>query len=105
MLNSYQKISLAKWLATEPDLLVLDEPTRGIDVGAKAEVYKIINKLAADGKSIIMISSEIEEIVGLSDRVMVMYEGTQTAILEHKEISERNILTAAHDQMILEEVK
>ncbi len=96
--GNQQKVSLAKWLATEPELLILDEPTRGIDVGAKAEVYKIIGELAAEGKSIIMISSEIEEILGLSDRVMVMYEGRQTAILEHEKISEQSVLAVAHDE-------
>jgi len=102
--GNQQKISLAKWLAANPEVLILDEPTRGIDVGAKTEVYKIINRLAAEGKSIIMISSEIEEVIGLSDRIMVMYEGTCTAILEHDEISEKNVLSAAHDHVVESEV-
>jgi ABC-type sugar transport system ATPase subunit len=102
--GNQQKVSLGKWLATYPDVLILDEPTRGIDVGAKAEVYKIINQLALEGKCIIMISSEVEEVVGLSDRVVVMYEGRQTAILDRKQISEVNALTAAHDQVLGEGV-
>lgn len=101
--GNQQKVSLAKWLATHPDVLILDEPTRGIDVGAKAEVYKIINELAQEGKCIIMISSEVEEIVGLSDRVLVMYEGKQTAVLSRSQISEVNALEAAHDQELSSE--
>lgn len=101
--GNQQKVSLSKWLATQPDVLILDEPTRGIDVGAKAEVYKIINELAQEGKCIIMISSEVEEIVGLSDRVLVMYEGRQTAILSRAQISEVNALEAAHDQELSSE--
>lgn len=97
--GNQQKVSLAKWLATDPDLLILDEPTRGIDVGAKAEVYKIINQLAESGKAVIMISSEVEEVLGLSDRILVMYEGRQTAILEKDEISELRVLSAAHDHV------
>lgn len=97
--GNQQKVSLAKWLAAEPEVLILDEPTRGIDVGAKAEVYKIINQLADSGKCIIMISSEIEEVLGLSDRILVMYEGQQTAVLEKDEITEIRVLAAAHDHV------
>jgi ABC-type sugar transport system ATPase subunit len=97
--GNQQKVSLAKWLATDPDLLILDEPTRGIDVGAKAEVYKLINQLAESGKGVIMISSEVEEVLGLSDRILVMYEGRQTAILGKDEISEVRVLSAAHDHL------
>ncbi len=101
--GNQQKVSLAKWLAVEPNILILDEPTRGIDVGAKAEVYKIIGELAAQGKCILMISSEIEEVLGLSDRIMVMYEGRQTAILENSQINEETVLLAAHNEIVSSE--
>ncbi len=95
--GNQQKVSLAKWLATEPDILILDEPTRGIDVGAKAEVYKLIQELAKKGKCVIMISSELNEILALIDRVMVMYEGKQTDIINRDNMNEMAILSAAHD--------
>ena len=66
---------LAKWMFTEPDVLILDEPTRGIDVGAKYEIYCIINRLVEEGKSVIMISSELPEVLGMSDRIYIMNEG------------------------------
>jgi len=94
--GNQQKISIAKWISTESDILILDEPTRGIDVGAKAEVYKIIHQLAEKGKSIILISSEIEELLHLSDRIMVVYEGKQTALLDGPDISRMNVLAGAH---------
>jgi ABC-type sugar transport system ATPase subunit len=95
--GNQQKISLAKWIATDPQVLILDEPTRGIDIGAKEEVYKIIEGLAAEGRCIIMISSEMAEILALSDKVMVMYEGRPTAMIGTEELSEVKILSAAHD--------
>ena len=82
--GNQQKVLLARWLLTNPDILILDEPTRGIDVGAKFEIYTIMHKLAEQGKSIIMISSEMPELLGMSDRVMVMAEGRVTGILEAK---------------------
>jgi ABC-type sugar transport system ATPase subunit len=94
--GNQQKVSFVKWLLTKPEVLILDEPTRGIDVGAKQEVYRIINELAKQGKCIIMISSELVEILTLCDRVMVMYEGKQTAVLDRDDINEVNVLTAAH---------
>ena len=95
--GNQQKVSLAKWISIDPDVLILDEPTRGIDVGAKTEVYKIINQLVQAGKCVIMISSELCEVLGLSDRVMVMYEGRQTLIIDRSELSEMKVLSAAHD--------
>lgn len=83
--GNQQKVLLARWLLTNPDILILDEPTRGIDVGAKFEIYTIMHQLAAEGKSIIMISSEMPELLGMSDRVMVMAEGRVTGILEAKD--------------------
>ena len=73
--GNQQKVLLAKWMFAEPDILILDEPTRGIDVGAKYEIYCIINQLAAEGKSVVMISSELPEILGMSDRIYIMNEG------------------------------
>ncbi len=95
--GNQQKVSLAKWISTNPDILILDEPTRGIDVGAKEEVYRLIRKLAEEGKCIMMISSELNEVVSLSDKVMVMYEGKQTGMLAKDEITDVRILSAAHD--------
>jgi ABC-type sugar transport system ATPase subunit len=95
--GNQQKISLAKWIIKNPDIFILDEPTRGIDIGAKEEVYKIIERLAAEGKCVIMISSELAEILALSDKVLVMYEGRQSAELEGEDLTEIKILSAAHD--------
>lgn len=95
--GNQQKIGIAKLIATNPEILILDEPTRGIDIGAKEEVYRIIEKLSEEGKCIIMISSEMAEILALSDKVMVMYEGRPTAMIAGKELNEVNILSAAHD--------
>ncbi|MHB1010952.1 MAG: ATP-binding cassette domain-containing protein, partial [Propionibacteriaceae bacterium] len=76
--GNQQKVVLAKWMFTDPDLLILDEPTRGIDVGAKTEVYGIIRDLAATGKGIILISSELPELLGVSDRIYTIFEGAIT---------------------------
>lgn len=81
--GNQQKVLLARWLMTEPDILFLDEPTRGIDVGAKAEIYKLMTMLAAEGKCIVMVSSELPEVLGMSDRIMVMHEGKVTGILNN----------------------
>ncbi len=83
--GNQQKVLVARWLLTNPDILFMDEPTRGIDVGAKAEIYKLIEKLAQIGKSIVMISSELPEIMGMSDRILVMHEGKVTGILDRKD--------------------
>lgn len=93
--GNQQKVVIAKWLLTEPDILILDEPTRGIDVGAKAEVYKLISELAKQGKAILMISSEMQEILQLSDRVYVMCEGHVTGEMERNELDSAKIMTAA----------
>lgn len=93
--GNQQKVLLARWLLTEPEILLLDEPTRGIDVGAKYEIYSIIADLARQGKSIIMISSEMPELLGMSDRVMVMSEGRLTGILEGSKASEEEIMRLA----------
>jgi len=93
--GNQQKVVLAKWLLTEPNILILDEPTRGIDIGAKAEVYKLITELARQGKAILMISSELPEILQLSDRVYVMCEGRMTAEFSRSETDSAKIMTAA----------
>jgi len=93
--GNQQKVLLARWLLTKPDLLLLDEPTRGIDVGAKAEIYGMIMELARQGKSIVVISSEMAELIGLSDRILVMCEGRLAGILPGKEATEEKILRLA----------
>ncbi|WP_209847249.1 sugar ABC transporter ATP-binding protein [Paenibacillus sediminis] len=93
--GNQQKVLLARWLLTEPDILLLDEPTRGIDVGAKYEIYSIITDLAMQGKSIIMISSEMPELIGMSDRILVMSEGRLTGVLEGDEATEEEIMRLA----------
>ena len=93
--GNQQKVVLAKWLLAEPEIIILDEPTRGIDIGAKAEIYKIIAQLTAQGATVIMISSELEEILGLCDRVIVLYHGKITAEFERAAFSQENIIKAA----------
>ncbi|PJF41586.1 MAG: sugar ABC transporter ATP-binding protein [Chloroflexi bacterium] len=96
--GNQQKVVLSKWLNTNPRLLILDEPTRGIDVGAKAEVHSIVNQLAQDGLGIILISSDLPEVLAMSDRVLVMREGQQMGIFEGDEIDQEVIMTAAMGQ-------
>ena len=93
--GNQQKVIISRWLANDPDVLILDEPTRGIDVGAKYEIYTIIAELAAQGKSIIMISSEMPELIGMSDRVMVMCAGRLTGIVEGADINQEKIMELA----------
>lgn len=95
--GNQQKALLARWLLTEPEILLLDEPTRGIDVGAKYEIYCIIVELARQGKSIIMITSEMSELIGLSDRVIVMCEGRLSGELTGSEINERGLMRLSSD--------
>ena len=91
--GNQQKVVLAKWLFTEPELLILDEPTRGIDVGAKYEIYNIINDLSAAGKAVIMISSEMPELLGMCDRIYVMNEGRFVGELDSSEASQERIMS------------
>ena len=93
--GNQQKVMIGRWLATSPKILILDEPTRGVDVGAKAEIYEIMNELTKQGVSIIMISSELPEIINMSDRVYVMYEGNITGCLEQEDISQESIMKLA----------
>ena len=92
--GNQQKVVLAKWLFSGPDILILDEPTRGIDVGAKYEIYGIINELAAQGKAVIVISSEMPELLGISDRIYVMNEGRFVAEMPTKEATQEKIMRA-----------
>jgi len=93
--GNQQKVALAKWLALSPKVLILDEPTRGIDVGSKSEIYRLIRDLANAGVAVIMISSEMEEIIGLADRVLVMHEGRITGELDRAEATEEKIMDLA----------
>ncbi len=93
--GNQQKVLIGRWLLTEPDILLLDEPTRGIDVGAKYEIYTIIAELAQQGKSIVMISSEMPELLGMSDRIMVMCEGRVSGFLEGSKASQEEIMRLA----------
>jgi len=93
--GNQQKVVLAKWLATEPSILILDEPTKGIDVGSKAAVHAFISEMASRGLSILMVSSELPEILGMSDRILVMYEGRVAALLDRSEAREDVVMKAA----------
>ncbi|MEA4854083.1 MAG: sugar ABC transporter ATP-binding protein [Christensenella sp.] len=93
--GNQQKVVIGKWLATDSDVIIFDEPTRGIDVGAKHEIYTIINNLKRQGKSIIMISSELPEVIGMSDRALVMYDGKIVGELNKEEMSQERILKVA----------
>jgi methyl-galactoside transport system ATP-binding protein/inositol transport system ATP-binding protein len=98
--GNQQKVLVARWLNTEPEILILDEPTRGIDVGAKAEIHRLISTLAGQGKSIIMISSELPEVMGMSDRIMVMHEGRVTGIIDNrKDLTQEEIMMYATGQV------
>ena len=93
--GNQQKVVFAKWIYTEPKVLILDEPTRGVDIGAKKEIYNIINDLAAKGVAIIMVSSELPEVLGMSDRIMVVREGMVRGVLDKKEADQENIMILA----------
>ncbi len=93
--GNQQKVVFAKWLAEPPKVLLLDEPTRGVDVGGKAEIYHTINRLAAAGTAIVMVSSELPEVLAMSDRILVMREGRQAAIFDAKSTNQEQIMTAA----------
>ncbi|MEN8908315.1 MAG: sugar ABC transporter ATP-binding protein [Clostridiales bacterium] len=97
--GNQQKVLVARALLTKPDILIIDEPTRGIDVGAKSEIHSLITKLAEQGKAIIMISSEMPEILGMSDRILVMYEGKLTGIIDRKEATQEVVMRYATNRM------
>lgn len=93
--GNQQKVVIAKWIGMHPSLLILDEPTRGIDVGAKKDIYDLMNELTAQGVSIIMVSSDLPEVLGMSDRIMVIHEGEVAGILDRKEADQERIITLA----------
>jgi inositol transport system ATP-binding protein len=93
--GNQQKVLISRWLLTEPDLLILDEPTRGIDVGAKSEIYRLMTEFVRSGKAIIMISSELPEVLGMSDRIMVMHTGDKVGELSRSEATQEKILQMA----------
>lgn len=93
--GNQQKVALAKWLAIDMKLIILDEPTRGVDVGAKTEIYRIINELAERGIGVIIISSEMEELIGTCDRVIVMREGRITGEVAKENLTENNLIKLA----------
>ena len=93
--GNQQKVLVGRWLLTAPRILILDEPTRGVDVGAKAEIHRLIATLAADGAAVIMISSEMPEILGMSDRVMVMRQGRVAGIVERSEANQVELMRLA----------
>ena len=93
--GNQQKVILGKWLAANSELIIFDEPTRGIDVGAKYEIYKLINSLVENGKTILLISSEMEELMGMSDRIIVLAEGNITGELRREEFDQTSIMRLA----------
>ncbi len=96
--GNQQKVVISKWLETRPKVLILDEPTRGIDVGSKVEVHQLVDDLAAGGMAIILISSDLPEVLAMSDRILVMREGRQAAIFDHRDATQERILSAAMGQ-------
>jgi ribose transport system ATP-binding protein len=98
--GNQQKVVLAKWLAMNPRVLICDEPTRGVDVGAKSELYEMLRGLADAGVAILMISSDMEEVIGVSDRIAVMHEGMISGFLERAEFNEHNVLRLAVGESI-----
>jgi len=93
--GNQQKVVLARWLSMKPRVIIFDEPTRGIDVGAKNEIYELMRALADQGVAILMISSDMEEVIGVSDRIAVMHEGAISGFLERAEFSEQSVLQLA----------
>jgi ribose transport system ATP-binding protein len=93
--GNQQKVVLAKWMATEPKVLLLDEPTRGIDINAKKEIYALVDELAQSGLGVVMVSSELAEILGIADRILVLCDGRKTAEFSRAEATEEKIVKAA----------
>jgi rhamnose transport system ATP-binding protein len=100
--GNQQKVALSRWLETRPRVLILDEPTQGIDVGAKAEIHSLMGDLAEQGTAILMISSELPEVLGMSDRIVVMRGGTIAGILDRSDATQHNIMSLAlgHEQLV-----
>jgi rhamnose transport system ATP-binding protein len=97
--GNQQKVALSRWLATKPSILILDEPTQGVDVGAKAEIHALMTELAGQGVAILMISSDLPEILGMSDRVVVMHAGRVVKVLERTDATQQNIMELALGQV------
>jgi rhamnose transport system ATP-binding protein len=93
--GNQQKVALARWLATEPRIIILDEPTQGVDVGAKAEIHRLMGELASRGLAVIMISSELPEVLGMSDRIAVMHAGQIVGMLDRAEATQERVLELA----------
>jgi inositol transport system ATP-binding protein len=93
--GNQQKVLIGRWLLTNPKILILDEPTRGIDVGAKAEIHRLVSQLAGQGVAVVMISSEMPEVLGMSDRIMVMHEGRVTGFLDRAEATQVKVMELA----------
>jgi ribose transport system ATP-binding protein len=93
--GNQQKVVLGKWLAMKPRIMIFDEPTRGIDVGSKSEIYRLMRALADAGVAVMMISSDMEEVIGVSDRIAVMHEGSISGVLQRDEFSEENVMRLA----------
>jgi ABC-type sugar transport system ATPase subunit len=93
--GNQQKVIIAKWLAVKPKVLIVDEPTRGVDVGAKIEIYNLLRKMAAEGVAVVMISSELPEVLGMSDRIVVIREGHFAGEIDHADATEEKIMTMA----------
>lgn len=96
--GNQQKVVLAKWLSTRPSVLIVDEPTRGIDVGTKAEVHRLLSELASEGVAVLMVSSELPEVLGMADRVLVMHEGHLVADIPRDRADEETVMFAATGQ-------
>ena len=103
--GNQQKVVIAKWLVNDSQIMIFDEPTRGIDVGAKQEIYELMNRLAESGKAIIMISSELAEILRMSDRIVVMCEGRKTSEFDIAEATQEKIMAAATRDIDMQNMK
>ena len=102
--GNQQKVAIAKGLMTNPKVLILDEPTRGVDVGAKKEIYQLINKFKADGMSILLVSSEMPEVLGMSDRIIVMHEGQVNGVFDAKTVDQETLLACGVGKKVNEEL-
>jgi inositol transport system ATP-binding protein len=98
--GNQQKVLVARWLMTNPEILIVDEPTRGIDVGAKAEIHRLLSMMAKEGRAIIMISSELPEVMGMSDRIMVMHEGKITGEVDREQATQTRIMQYATNTFV-----
>ena len=93
--GNQQKTVLARWLERDPEVIILNEPTRGVDIGAKAEIHALIDRLAGQGKGVLLISSDLPELLGMSDRVLVMHRGTISAEIQREQMTQENVILAA----------